>query len=232
MKTNTLVVIPARGGSKGIPDKNVKFFLGKPLIHYTVETARQLFRDVDICVTTDSDMIKQCVEDTGLTVPFIRPEYLATDTVGTYEVLLHAIDFYSARGIYYDQVLLLQPTTPIRNKKHVLDILEIKRNEANIDMVVSVKESKENPYFTLFEENAEGFIEKSKNGDFVRRQDCPKIYVYNGSVYLISVDSLKEDKMSKFKKIKKYVMEEEIYNIDLDTPLDWVNAEQIVKKFS
>lgn len=230
MKQKTLVIIPARGGSKGIPGKNIKPFLEVPLIHYSLKTARSVFEDQDICVTTDSDSIKECVEDFGLHVPFIRPSHLATDEIGTYEVLLHAIDFYEKRSIAYDQILLLQPTTPIRSKKHILDILDMKAKNLSVDMIVSVKESKENPYFTLFEENELGFIEKSKKGNFIRRQDCPKVYALNGSIYLISIDSLKRNRMDQFTNIKKYLMEDDIYNIDLDTVADWVLAEHIVKK--
>lgn len=230
MKPRTLVVIPARGGSRGIPGKNIKPFLGVPLIHYTIRIARSIFEDQDICVTTDSNLIKESVENIGLQVPFRRPNHLATDVVGTYEVLMHAINFYEKKSIKYEQILLLQPTTPIRNKEHILDMLKMKMDNPYIDMVVSVKESKENPYFTLFEENELGFIEKSKSGNYVRRQDCPKVYTLNGSAYLISIDSLKKGKIDRFKNVKKYVMEDEIYNIDLDIPSDWIIAEDIVKK--
>lgn len=230
MKKKTLVLIPARGGSKGIPGKNIKPFVGKPLIYYSIEAARELFDDIDICVSTDSEEIKCCVEKIGLSIPFLRPQHLATDEAGSHEVLLHAVDFYIERSIHYEQILLLQPTTPIRSITHVLDILKMKDSNPNVDMVVSVKESKENPYFTLFEENNKGFIEKSKSGNFVRRQDCPKVYTFNGSIYLISIDSLKKERIDKFKRVKKYVMEEEVYSIDLDTPSDWIQAEDIVKK--
>ena len=89
-----LVVIPARGGSKGIPRKNIKPLAGKPLIYYTIDTARAIVPDEDICVSTDDDGIIQIVENYGLKVYFKRPDELATDTAGTYEVLLHALDFY------------------------------------------------------------------------------------------------------------------------------------------
>ena len=91
---NSLVIIPARGGSKGIPHKNIKELGGKPLICYTIDLARSLVSDKDICVSTDDMEIIRVVENYGLKVPFVRPAYLATDTMGTYEVLLHALDFY------------------------------------------------------------------------------------------------------------------------------------------
>ena len=105
-----LVIIPARGGSKGIPHKNIKPLNGKPLIHYTIDEAREIVGDEDICVSTDDPEIIKCVEDYGLKVPFVRPEELATDTAGTYEVLLHALNFYEKQGRHYEVVLLLQNT--------------------------------------------------------------------------------------------------------------------------
>jgi N-acylneuraminate cytidylyltransferase len=91
-------------------------------------------------------------------------------------------------------------------------------------MVVSVKIAKENPYFTLFENSSDGFIEKSKLGLFDRRQDTPEVYAFNGSMYLISVDSLKKSKLGDFKKIKKIIMPEE-RSVDIDTLADWSLAE-------
>lgn len=88
-----LVIIPARGGSKGLPGKNIKPLNGKPLIQYTIEAAKEVFPEERICVTTDAEEIKSCVESYGLKVPFMRPAALATDQAGTHEVLLHAINF-------------------------------------------------------------------------------------------------------------------------------------------
>ena len=109
-----LYLIPARGGSKGIPRKNIKELSGKPLIAYSIDVARQLTDDCNICISTDDDEIMQVVTSYGLTVPFKRPDFLATDSVGTYEVILHAIDFYENLGVNYDAVVLLQPTSPLR----------------------------------------------------------------------------------------------------------------------
>ena len=104
-----LFVIPARGGSKGIPGKNIKPLCGKPLIGYSIEVARE-FADDDICLSTDDPAIAGVAEEQfGLRVPFLRPAELATDRSGTYGVLLHALDFYAARGRLYDTLVLLQP---------------------------------------------------------------------------------------------------------------------------
>lgn len=106
-----LFVIPARGGSKGIPGKNIKPLCGKPLIGYSIEVAREFADDDDICLSTDDPAIAGVAEEQfGLRVPFLRPTELATDRSGTYGVLLHALDFYAARGRLYDTLVLLQPT--------------------------------------------------------------------------------------------------------------------------
>lgn len=98
----TLVIIPARGGSKGIPHKNIRPLGGKPLICHAIDQARSVASDADICVTTDDQEIIRTVEDYGLHVPFVRPASLATDTCGTYAVLLHALEHYEHQGIHYD----------------------------------------------------------------------------------------------------------------------------------
>ena len=119
--SNILYVIPARGGSKGIPGKNIKPLAGRPLISYTIEVAKQVATDIsDICLSTDDLRIIAVAEAEGLKVPFVRPAHLATDTCGTYEVLIHALDFYKSIGREYDTLVLLQPTSPFRTADDVL----------------------------------------------------------------------------------------------------------------
>ena len=120
-----LVVIPARGGSKGVPGKNIKQLGGKPLIQYTLEAAREIVPDHQIIVSTDSEEIKKVVESLGLEVPFLRPAELATDNAGTYEVLIHAIEFMKSQGKLYDTLLLLQPTSPFRTSQQVREAIEV-----------------------------------------------------------------------------------------------------------
>lgn len=223
-----LIVIPARGGSKGIPRKNIKPFAGKPLIYYTIDAARSIVSDEDICVSTDDDEIIQVVENYGLKVPFKRPAELATDTAGTYEVLLHALDFYEKQGNHYDALILLQNTSPFRTAEHVKEALKLYTPE--IDMVVSVKECAANPYYCVFEENDEGYLHVCKgDGTIYRRQDAPKVYEYNGAIYIINTDSLKKQHMHQFSKRIKYVMDDRS-SFDLDTMNDWLIAESIKKE--
>ena len=224
----TLVIIPARGGSKGIPRKNIKPFDGKPLIYYTIDCARAICPDEDICVSTDDAEIISIVEQYGLKVPFVRPAEFATDTAGTYEVLLHALDFYEKKGVHYDVVVLLQNTSPFRTPQQVKEALALYRQD--VDMVVSVKECAANPYYCVFEENKEGFLHICKGeGNIFRRQDAPKVYEYNGAIYVMNAKVLKTTHMHKMQKRIKYVMDD-LSSFDLDTMWDWKMAEMIKKE--
>lgn len=219
-------VIPARGGSKGIPGKNIKPLCGKPLIAYSVEVARQLADDRDICVTTDDERIAQVVKDMGLEVPFMRPDYLATDGCGTYEVLLHAVKFYEELGRDYDTLVLLQPTSPMRTAEDVQAAIDA--YTPDIDMVVTVTEAASNPYYNCYETDENGFLHISKgDGCYTRRQDAPKAWEYNGAVYVINIESLKKGPLGSFKRRKMVEMSRE-RSVDLDTSLDWMVAEAIM----
>lgn len=223
----TLVIIPARGGSKGIPRKNIKPLNGKPLIYYSIDCARAICSDEDICVSTDDAEIISVVEKYGLKVPFVRPAELASDTAGTYEVLLHALDFYEKQGRHYDAVVLLQNTSPFRKVEQVKEALGL--YNANVDMVVSVKECAANPYYCVFEEDAEGYLHVCKgDGKIFRRQDAPKVYEYNGAIYIMNAATLRTTHMHKMQKRVKYVMDD-LSSFDLDTMWDWKIAEMIIE---
>lgn len=217
-----LVIIPARGGSKGVPRKNIKLLGEKPLIQYTIESAKKVFDNSVICVSTDDKEIETLVESLGLKVPFLRPAELATDTAGTYEVMLHAVHFYEATGYFPEVLILLQPTSPFRTEKHINEALAL--FDQSCEMLVSVKETKSNPYYVLREEDEEGWLVKSKEGNFARRQDCPKVYELNGAIYIIHVETLKSKPIHDFKKVRKYVMDERSSH-DIDDMEDFSLAE-------
>ncbi len=221
----TLYLIPARGGSKGIPHKNIKLLNGKPLIQYSIEVARQLASDEDICVSTDDKEIISVVEKLGLSVPFIRPAEYATDTASSNDVILHALNFFEKRGVNYDVLVLLQPTSPLRTVKNIKDCLLIYNTD--IDMVTTVKESSVSA--VLCKENCDGYLEQVIGGNDVRRQDAEKLYEYNGAVYVINVKAIKEKGLSGFTKVKKCLMSEE-NSIDIDTIMDWYFVEALLKK--
>lgn len=223
-----LVIIPARAGSKGIPGKNIKVLGDKPLIQHTIDAAISVFQKEDILVTTDGEVIKATAEACGLNVPFLRPEHLSTDKATSQDVILHAVDYMEKQGKSYDTVVLLQPTSPFRNSEHIKAALALYDDET--EMVVSVKVPEENPYYTLFEESVNGYLQRSKEGEFTRRQDCPKVYAYNGAIYIMSVEALKTKSIAEFDRVKKYEMSD-LHSIDLDTPLDWDLAEIVLNKY-
>lgn len=229
MDLNTLYLIPARGGSKGIPGKNTRPLGGKPLLHYSIDYARQFAPDADICLSTDDDRIIACAAEAGLSVPFVRPVELATDTAGSFAVMHHALDFFERQGRTFDVLVLLQPTSPFREKRYLDEMFSLL--DAETDAVVSVKESKANPYFNLFEETDGKFLSLSKGTGFARRQDVPPVYAFNGSLYVFRVPALRKSTgFQDLKRIKKFVMAGERYSIDLDTPLDWLVAEELLRQ--
>lgn len=226
---NVLFVIPARGGSKGIPGKNIKPLNGKPLIGYSIEVAREFADDDDICLTTDDAHIANVAEaQFGLKVPFLRPAALATDKSGTYGVLIHALDYYAALGRNYDTLVLLQPTSPFRTADDVRNAISL--YTPDVDMVVTVKEAATNPYYNAFEADEQGFLHISKgDGLYTRRQDAPKVWEYNGAVYVINVASLRKMTLGEFPRRRLCEMSAD-HSVDLDTPIDWLVAETLIKQ--
>ncbi len=222
--TDTLFVITARGGSKGLPGKNIKKLCGKPLIAYSIDVARAFTSDDNICVSTDSEEIKSVVEEYGLKVPFIRPDYLATDTATSNDVLVHAINFFEKQGRKYKKLCLLQPTSPLRTVEDVEGAMMLYRDD--IDMVVSV--TKSHAPAVLCQDDEEGFVQLVYNKNSVGRQQLAEMYEYNGAVYVMNVTSLLEKGMSGFSKRIKYVMSKE-HSVDIDDIYDFYQVESILK---
>jgi CMP-N,N'-diacetyllegionaminic acid synthase len=221
-----LIIIPARAGSKRLPGKNIKLLGGKPLIAYTIEYALEI-KDINdvVCVSSDDDDVIEIARKYNLNVPFRRPEELASDESSSNDVIMHALNFYESQNEFFDAILLLQPTSPFRLQSD-FEGLQQKFTD-DCDMAVSVKYAKENPYLGVFEENDEGYLEKSKKGNFATVQQCPPVFAYNGSMYLIRVSSIKKSHLHGLDHIKKFVMPDE-RSVDIDTRLDWAIAEYIL----
>lgn len=221
----TLFLIPARGGSKGIPHKNIKELNGKPLIHYSIDVARKLTEDMHICVSTDDLEIISVVEKAGLAVPFVRPKELASDTATSNDVICHALRYYQKQGIEYDRVVLLQPTSPLRTAQQVEEAMKL--YSSDLDMVVSVKKSLSS--VVLFRENEDGYLEHVFDiSDGIRRQEAHMMYEYNGAVYVINSSSVLSKGMNHFSRIRKYIMPE-LNSVDIDDELDWGYCEFLLK---
>ena len=153
---NILYLITARGGSKGIPKKNTKHLNNIPLVAYSIKVAQELSLNEDICVSTDDPEIISISENEGLSVPFVRPAEISTDTASSDSVIMHALNYYENLGKIYDTIILLQPTSPFRKVEHVKEALDLFTGKE--DMIISVSESKSNPYFTLMEEDENAYL--------------------------------------------------------------------------
>jgi len=227
---NPLYIIPARGGSKGVPHKNVRPLAGRPLLHHTISAAIAAGAEpARILVSTDDPAIADCARAAGLDVPFMRPAELATDTAGSREVMLHAMDCADTLGIGYDCVVLLQPTSPLRSPDDIRGAIALYAASEDCDMVVSVTESPANPYYDCFETDpATGLLHVSKgDGRYTRRQDAPKAWQFNGAVYVIRPASLRAMPLGAFPRRIPYPMPPE-RSIDIDSPLDWLVAEALI----
>lgn len=226
---NRLFLIPARGGSKGLPGKNIKPLHGKPLLHYSIELARKFSTDEYICLSTDDAFIINCAEHIKLEVPFARPAEISNDAASMNDVIKHALNHYKSKAKNIESIVLLQPTSPLRKEFHLKEALELYNEET--DMVVSVTSSKANPYYNLFEEDKNGMLHISKgDGSITTRQSAPPVYQYNGAIYIINATSFeKAGELGKLKKIKKYVMDEK-YSVDIDDENDWQHAERFLER--
>jgi CMP-N-acetylneuraminic acid synthetase len=217
-------VIPARRGSKELPDKNIKNFCGKPLIAHTVEQAKQSKYIDRVIVSTEAEEIAKISLEHGAEVPFIRPMELAGDSSSTVDVLLHAINWLENVDQYaFDILLLLHTTTPLRSVEDINESITLMVEE-EADNVFSVTEAHRNPYFNMVEEGKDGFVRLVKEGHFSTKQAAPKVYDMNASIYVWWKNVLKEEKKIFLKKTKAYVMPKE-RSIDIDDDLDFRIAE-------
>lgn len=225
-----LYIIPARGGSKGIPRKNIKLLAGKPLIWYSISCALEVMLQYPgyILVSTDDEEIADVARACGIEVEYMRPACLGADTTSSRDVMLDAMAWADSRGIVYDCVVLLQPTSPLRSAEDVAGAIGNYTND--LDMVVSVCDSAANPYYNLFETDSEGYLHVCKGpGTYTRRQDAPPVLEYNGAVYVINPDSLRRYGLGEFARRVPFVMPTS-RSIDLDTPADWQRAEMLFEK--
>lgn len=222
-----LCVIPARGGSKGLPNKNVKNLLGKPLISYSIEHA-QASKYIDrVIVSTEDDEIAATALKWGAEVPFLRPKHLASDEASTIDVLLHAIEWAEGISYQFEVLVLLHVTTPLRSVQDVDRSIEL-LVDAQADSVFSVTEAHRNPYFNMIEVDAEGRPHLVKQGSFTTRQSAPPVYDMNSSIYVWWKNILKDRKITLLPESRIYLMPKD-RSVDIDDMLDFKIAEMILK---
>ncbi|KAB8151850.1 acylneuraminate cytidylyltransferase family protein [Kordia sp. TARA_039_SRF] len=226
----TLAIIPARGGSKGVPGKNKKILHGKPLIQYSIDAALESEHIAEVLVTTDDEQIVTLAKSLGANVPFVRPKHLAEDKTPTLPVMQHAVSFLEREGKHFDAICLLQPTSPFRPKGFLDKALKTFQ-EKQTDALVSVLEvpHQYNPHWT-FEANEHGILQiaTGEKNIITRRQELPKAYHRDGSIYITKTNVLMEEN-SLYGNSLAYIVSDEKFYVNIDTLEDWEKATELAK---
>ena len=217
-----LAIIPARGGSKGIPKKNIKAISGKPMITYTIEAAKECKYIDKVIVSTDDEEIAEISMRAGAIVPFLRPDELATDEAEVIGVVMHAVEFYERKADRYDIIVLLQPTSPLRTGEDIDKALEyfIRKKGKSLPSVSEV--SSQAVRMRRFGENSE--MIRVLGGDKEENTKAPqKYYQVNGAIYINRMSELNENTCLEDNELG-YVLQKD-HGISVDYPEDAVVAE-------
>lgn len=224
-----LGIIPARGGSKGVPGKNIKHLNGKPLLAYTASRALEAKGLTKVVLSTDDENIAAIGKELGLEVPFLRPAHLALDSSPTLPVIQHALDYFSQLGEEYDAVCLLEVTTPFR-PPHLIDEAVKRFIDLNGDALVTVLPipATYNPHWA-FEPNEDGYLKISTGEEKIisRRQDLPIAYHRDGSIYLTKTEIIRQGSL--YGRILTYIENDPAYYVNIDTMDDWIQAENWIR---
>lgn len=219
-------IIPARSGSKGLPGKNIKMFLDKPLIAHTIEQAKSSGLIDRVIVSTDDKKIANISKKYGAEVPFVRPRFLAQDKSDTMDVLLHAVEWLKKDDYTFDILVLLHATAPLRSVKDINNSIRLLFNK-NVSNVFSVTQAQRSPYFNMVEVN-QGRVRLVKRGRFTSRQEAPKIYDMNASIYVWWKDVLRNKKRIFLKNSRVYIMPKQ-RSVDIDDKIDFRIAKTLAK---
>lgn len=227
-----LAIIPARGGSKGIPKKNIYPVAGHPLIYYTIRAAKkaQEAGAVDrVIVSTDSEEIAEIAREAGAEVPFIRPEELASDGSKSADLMIHAVQFYRDRQIYYDDIVLLQPTSPLRSSRDIVEAVELYDKKQGKSLVSCYREESVSEYNAYRIKDDMGIALHADHNKGKRRQDLPELYVRNGAVFITDVAYLLESGLVISEEPVVYVMPKE-RSVNIDTRYDMELTEWMMER--
>jgi len=228
-KHTILGLIPARGGSKGIPEKNIRKLAGKPLIAWTIEAARKSRYLDRVIVNTDSPKIAACARAYGAKTPFMRPKNLAQDSSRMIDVILHTLSWCRAHNTIPDIIALLQPTSPLRTAEDIDRAIRLLCQKGT-QAVISVCKAEYPPYWTNTlpaDRRMNTFIDpRIKNAN---RQELPEFYRINGAIYFAFSEYLLANKGFVGKKTFAYIMPQS-RSIDIDSEIDCVTAASLLKQ--
>ncbi len=227
-----LFLIPARGGSKGLPGKNIRPMLGKPLIAWTIETALLAAKSVNgkVVVSTDDKSISDVALQYNADVPFMRPAELAQDTSTSMDVVLHALDFFEKQGETFDFLCMLEATSPQRSVDDILSALNLLMKTNGAESVVGVckTESTHPAFLALKDEN--NFISSYAGENFIfkRRQEIDDVFFFEGSMYISKVESLRKRKSFYHDKTLGFEMPK-WKSFEVDDKVDFMIIETLLK---
>lgn len=222
-----LALIPARGGSKRLPGKNIRMLGGKPLIVWSIDVAKDIPEICDILVSTDDQSIAEVCKAAGAFVPWLRPAELATDTASSVDVALHALDWYEAEKGAVDGLLLLQPTSPFRTQATIQRGIELFGRYGH-QPVLAVSPTHAHPMWTLKMDGDYLVPFMQEHGLETRSQDLPAAYVVNGSFYLINPQELGVCRSFVGTKTIPLLIKSPQESLDIDTDWDFKMAEFVV----
>lgn len=225
--SSTLCTICARGGSQGVPGKNIRPLLGKPLIAWTIEQALTCPEIDAVYVSTDSEVIADVARRAGARVPFLRPPELATATAAKMPVIRHLVEWVETNEGGYDRVVDLDPTSPLRDSADIQACLNML--DADTDVVITAYESDKNPYFNMVEYRPDGSVGlvKPPVTEVAGRQGAPKVFAMNASIYAWHRHSLSKGLWNG--RVKLHVMPRE-RSVDIDSPLDFKIVELLMQE--
>ncbi len=227
-----LAIIPARGGSKGIPKKNIYHVAGHPLIYYSIRAAKEAKEAgaVDkVIVSTDSEEIAAIARECGAEVPFIRPAELSSDQSKSADLMIHAVQFYRDQGENYDDIVLLQPTSPLRRGEDIIGAVALYDRKQGISLVSCYREESVSEYNAYHRKDDMGVALHPDHNKGRRRQDLPELFVRNGAVYITDVQYLLASKLVISDEPVIYVMPAE-RSMNIDTRYDMELTEWLMER--
>ncbi len=226
-----LATICCRGGSKGVPGKNIKLLPVKPLIAFTIEAAKKSIHINDLIISTDSIEIANVAKAHGAAVPFMRPAELATDTASKWPVFIHAVETYEKlTGKTVTYLVDLDVTVPLKTAEDIDGAIELALSDSHADVVITGYEPERNPYFNMMEIGPDGYAEMVKKSatPIVRRQDAPAVYSLSPAAYVIKKEALYAYEHWSKARCKIYPIPRE-RAIDIDTGLDFKMVEFLMQ---
>lgn len=227
-----LGTICCRGGSKGIPGKNIQLLNNVPLIAYTIQTASSSKLLNDVIISTDDKAIADVAVKFNAKVPFLRPDDLATDTASKWPVFIHAVEWYEKNmNTLVDYIVDMDVTVPLKKSVDIDGAIKMALDNIDVDVVITGYEPERNPYFNMMELDTNGYAEivKKPSVPIVRRQDAPKVYSLSPAAYVIKKSALYNYSHWSKAKCKIYPMPRE-RAIDIDTPIDFRIVEMLMNE--